>query len=57
MELKQKSIEEERKEKLQQERIAALDRIFPPPYRLPGKKKIHVSPKYPINEKKVFVTV
>ena len=57
MELKQKSIEEERKEKLQQERIAALDKIFPPPYRLPGKKKIHVSPKYPINEKKVFVTV
>ena len=32
VELKQKSIEEERKEKLQQERIAALDKIFPPPY-------------------------
>ena len=59
MELKQKSIEEERKEKLQQERIAALDKIFPPPYIIQAsrKKKIHVSPKYPINEKKVFVTV
>merc|ERR1711894_507175 len=29
-----KSMEEERKEKLQQERKAALDKIFPPPYRL-----------------------
>ena len=35
-------MEEERKEKLQQERKAALDKIFPPPYRLQGKKKIQV---------------
>ena len=43
--MKRRKTELEEKELLQKERKAALDKIFPPPYRIPGKKKVLNSSK------------
>ena len=51
MEMKRKNTEQKGKELVQKERQAALDKIFPPPYRIPGKKKVLTQSKIGNNAK------